>query len=114
MRRQTSYNNQELIKKNINLDPNQLAYYITVDLELYPGTTIEPEEQAKLKCNSKWNSIKKAYSAFIGKPYVIPPLYSLKSKSKTDKNNTKKNKSEPKLEPKVETKPNPLNLKPVK
>ncbi len=115
MRRTIADNNQEIKKTNINLDPNQLAYYISVDLELYPGTSIEPEEQAKLKCNSKWNSIKKAYSAFIGKPYVIPPLYSLKNKTKTDKNktdknttsnnNTKKNKSEPKVESKVEDKP---------
>jgi hypothetical protein len=30
------------------------------------------EEKKGLKCNTKWNAIRKAYADFVGKPYVIP------------------------------------------
>jgi hypothetical protein len=45
----------------------------------------------------KWNAIKKAYSEFTGKPYVIRPIYNsmktsknIKSGEKYNKHNTKK------------------------
>jgi hypothetical protein len=44
-------------------------------MELHPGTTMSEEERKGLKCNSKWNAIRKSYADFVGKPYVIPPLY---------------------------------------
>ena len=47
-------------------------------MELHPGTTIDPEEEKTLKCRQKWNKIRKAYSNFLGKPYIIPPVYSKK------------------------------------
>jgi hypothetical protein len=65
-------------------DPAKLAYYITIDMELYPGKSIPPEEMADLKCNSKWNAVRKAYSEFMGKPYEIQPVY---KERKTRKNN---------------------------
>ncbi len=57
-------------------------------MELYPGTSIPPEEKVNLKCKSKWNSVRKAYADFLGKPYIIPPVY---TSNKTLKN-TKENK----------------------
>jgi len=53
----------------------KLAYSITIDMELYPGKTIPKEEIQNLKCNNKWNAVRKAYSEFIGKPYKIQPIY---------------------------------------
>ena len=58
-------------------DTSQLAYYITIDLQLHPGTSITPEAKKMLNCNHKWNAIKKSYSQFVGKPYNITPDYSL-------------------------------------
>jgi hypothetical protein len=58
------------------------SYNITITIQLYPGTSIPPEELPKLKCNKKWNAVKKAYSDFTGKPYVLEPYY--------EKNNPKK------------------------
>ena len=47
----------------------------------------ESEEDLKnAKCNSKYNSIKKAFSNFIGRPYKPPSIY-----NKTMKNNKKEN-----------------------
>ena len=52
-------------------------------MELYPGTSIPPEEKVNLKCKSKWNSVRKAYADFLGKPYIISPVY---TSNKTLKN----------------------------
>jgi hypothetical protein len=46
---------------------------------------LTPEQLSQSKCNSRYNAIRKAYSEFTGKPYVIPPVYT------EPKNNTKKN-----------------------
>ena len=56
-------------------DNSQLAYTITIDMELSPGTSLSPSELSNAKCNSKWNSIRKSWSELTGKPYVIPPVY---------------------------------------
>lgn len=67
-------------------------------MELHPGTTMSEEERKDLKCNTKWNAIRKSYADFVGKPYVIPPLYkkynkTLKTNDNKDSNNntTRKN-----------------------
>jgi hypothetical protein len=76
----------KLMKKEEDKELNQLAYYITIELELHPGTTISPEEMKNYKCRQKWNSIRKAYADLTGKPYVISPIYQNKSfKNKTRK-----------------------------
>ena len=72
--------------KEENIDSSQLAYYITIYMELYPGTSIPPEEKANLKCKSKWNSVRKAYADFLGKQYIIPPVYTSKTLNNTRKN----------------------------
>ena len=66
-------------------------------MELQPGTKISEEERNSFKCNSKWNAIRKSYAAFVGKPYVIPPLYKKYNKTlnkkdvKPNNNITRKN-----------------------
>ena len=64
-------------------ESSQLAYTITIDMELSPGTSLSPAELTHSKCNSKWNSIRKSWSELTGKPYVIPPVY--KNKEETNK-----------------------------
>ena len=63
--------------KPVVLDNNKtnLSYIVEVYMELHPGTTMSEAERKGLKCNSKWNAIRKSYADFVGKPYVIPPLY---------------------------------------
>jgi len=56
-------------------EDSQLAYVITIDMELRPGTSLSPSELTNAKCNSKWNSVRKSWSELTGKPYVIPPVY---------------------------------------
>ena len=76
--------------KPVVLDDNKtnLSYIIDVYMELHPGTTMSEEERKGLKCNSKWNAIRKSYADFVGKPYIIPPLYKNFNKTlKTNNNN---------------------------
>ena len=74
------------------IDDNKtnLSYIIDVYMELHPGTTMSEEDRKGLKCNTKWNAIRKAYADFVGKPYVIPPLYK-KYNNKTLKVSNDKN-----------------------
>jgi hypothetical protein len=83
-------------KRDKDSDDSQLAYTITIDMELRPGTSLSPEELTNAKCNSKWNSIRKSWSELTGKPYVIPPVYNKEETNKTQntrpdpQNNTRK------------------------
>ena len=81
----------KIMKRDENKEDSQLAYYITIDLQLHPGTTITPEELKDLKCAHKWNAVRKAWSEFTGTPYVIPPVYqtkTLKNKEQNENNKT--------------------------
>ena len=86
------------IMKKGEIDPSQIAYYITIDLELHPGTSITPEEMKQSKCRQKWNSVRKAYSEFVGKPYAMTPIYhtkTLKNKEQVQGNKTQYKRSFP-------------------
>ena len=69
---------------------SQIGYYISIDMELKKGTSLSPEELNNLKCNRKWNSVRKAFANFTGKKYVIPPVYAniIQSQNTLINNNT--------------------------
>ena len=68
---------RNIIKNPEDTDNNHLSYYITIELQLYPGTSISPEQRKGLKCNHKWNMVRNSYAQLVGKPYNIKPDYSL-------------------------------------
>jgi hypothetical protein len=72
---QRPYLASNMIKNDLQNDVSKLAFDITIALELYPGENIPKEQLAALKCNSRWEDVRKAWSEFIGKPYVIIPSY---------------------------------------
>ena len=82
---------EQIMKKPDSEDKSKLAYYITIDLQVYPGKSIPPNEIENLKCNNKWNAVRKAYSKLTGKPYVIPPIYNMTKtlKNREDNSNNK-------------------------
>ena len=87
--------------KNLS-DTSKLAYSVTIDMELRPGTQITTSELINGKCNHKWNKIRKSYSILTGQKYVIPPIYKFTS-NKTSKT------SKPTINPKNKT--NKINMK---
>jgi len=88
---------QTMVKKNNDYDTSKLAYSITIDMELYPGTKIPEDQLKKLKCTSKWNAVRKAWADFTGKPYIIKPVYSMleNNKNPNNKTNNKTNNKNP-------------------
>lgn len=69
------YNSRYITKKPEELGASKIAYGITIDMELHPGTSLSPEQINESKCNSRYNAIRKAFSEFTGRPYVISPVY---------------------------------------
>jgi hypothetical protein len=78
-----------MIKNESEYDPSKLAFDITIALELYPGANVPKEKLATLKCDSRWEDVRKAWSEFIGKPYVIIPKYSNSYNNQTQRYNPK-------------------------
>lgn len=64
---------------------SKLAYAITIELELYPGTSLTSKQLQDLKCTSKYNAIRKAYSELTNTPYKIQPNYAITKSSITKK-----------------------------
>lgn len=94
-----TYYNPQYMAQNLekkDKDSSQLAYTITIDMELRPGTSLSPAELTHAKCNSKWNSIRKSYADLVGNPYLIPPVYNKVETNKVQnprtvpQNNTRK------------------------
>ena len=83
------YNNNRYYQPIKRQEQQKLAYSITIDMELYPGTLLTPEKIKELKCNSKYNMIRKAYATFTGNPYIIPPVYNKTNKNKDNQNQSK-------------------------
>ena len=81
---------QNMVKPEHKKETTQIAYYISIDMELQPGTTLSEEDKKNIKCRVKWNAVRKAYAEFQGKPYIILPFYHNKT-SKAKQNNTNPN-----------------------
>ena len=92
------------MNKPIPIPTSNLAYYITIELDLHPGEKLTPEELKNTKCIHKRNAIRKSYAELTGKPYVIAPIYnyspyeknqqkSQEQKQNQDQNTRRKTKS---------------------
>jgi hypothetical protein len=82
-----------MVKNDDQKNKSHIAYYVTIDMELHPGTSLTPEELKNIKCRQKWNAVKKSYADFRGKSYVIPPVY--QQPKQPNRNNTINNKPAP-------------------
>jgi hypothetical protein len=69
-----------MVKKEEPGPKSNIAYYITIDMELHPGTSLTPEELKHVKCRQKWNAVRRSYADFTGKTFVIPPVYQSEKK----------------------------------
>ena len=83
--------NQYITKKPEELGASKLAYTITIDMELYPGTSLTPQQISEMKCNNRYNAVRKAFASFTGRPYIIPPVY----RTLTDSSNKTRRMNEP-------------------
>ena len=108
----TSFIKNNSSTQSDNSKPN-ISYYITIDIELQKGTSLSSQEKSNLKCNHRWNSIRKNYADLRGLKYVATPDYNMlpssSTKTTTSKPSSKKNKPETKN--KSKTQKGGLNLK---
>jgi hypothetical protein len=63
------------IKNPEDRGSSKLAYSVKIDMELHPGTSLTPQQISQSKCSNRYNSIRKSFAEFTGRPYVIPPVY---------------------------------------
>lgn len=101
-----SYQNRYITKKS---DDTKIAYSITIDMEVHPGTSLTPQQINESKCNSKYNAIRKAFSEFTGTPYIIPPAYKQNINMQNQTNLTKADKNKINNTRKILAQPKPIN-----
>ena len=70
-------NDQASIKKALEYylkKPNKVesknSYYVVMDLDLYPGTSISTAQKARMQCSRVWDNIQEAWSDSRGMDYV--------------------------------------------
>jgi hypothetical protein len=73
----TGFNDEESIKKALAYylkKPNKIesknSYYVVMDLDLYPGTSISTAQKARMQCSRVWDNIQEAWADSRGTDYV--------------------------------------------
>jgi len=75
-------------------DPVKIAYSITVEMTLYPGTKLNISDHINIQCIKSGNALNKSVHNLIGRPYTIKPIWKFKQKiDKTIKKGDNKNKN---------------------
>ena len=80
----------KITKPTEDSNSSKLSYDITIDMELFLGTSLTPEQRNEAKCNNKYNAVKRSFAEFTGKPYIITPIYSTKKVEQIKNNKTRK------------------------
>ena len=94
------YYNQRRLPYNVSQNKakdskSKLSFYITIELELFPGTTANAFQKSVVKCQSTFERIREAWSDIFGYQYRPSPMseayaYGIQ-KNGTNKNGTNKN-----------------------
>jgi hypothetical protein len=106
--RQSPFGSSSFVKSNTNVDESNktnISYYITINMELQPGTSLTREDLSNIKCKQRWNAIRKSYANMRGLKYTMLPDYSMLAKNKTVKNTPSTNNTNNTNTRKVITKP---------
>jgi hypothetical protein len=105
------YTRQQIVPYNVSQNKakdqkSKLSFYITVELELFPGTSANMLQKSAVKCQSTFEGIREAWADIFGFEYRPAPMteayaYNLQKpedkKNKTEKKNTSKNNKTRKL-----------------
>lgn len=93
------YYNQRRLPYNVSQNKakdskSKLSFYITIELELFPGTTANAFQKSVVKCQSTFERIREAWSDIFGYQYRPSPMseayaYGIQ-KNGTNKNETNK------------------------
>jgi hypothetical protein len=61
-------------------DPVKIAYSITVEMTLYPGTKLNISDHINIQCIKSGNALNKSVHNLIGRPYTVKPIWKFKQK----------------------------------
>lgn len=64
-----------IYKPNSKETKSKLAFYITVELELFPGTSVNLLDKSVVKCQSVFERIREAWSDIFGYQYRPSPMH---------------------------------------
>jgi hypothetical protein len=53
---------------------SKLAFYVNVELTLFPGTSVNPLQKASALCSARFEDIRKAFTEIVGLEYRPRPL----------------------------------------
>ena len=72
---------------------SNLGYYIVIDLELYPGVSIDTGRNIALSCSNTYNKMWGALSDIVGQPYqsselIVPDDITFNNKNTQKQHNT--------------------------
>jgi hypothetical protein len=91
--------NTEHIHFSNKNNSSKLSYYITIDLDLYPGTSVSTLQKYSVKCQTAFEKIRESYAELFGyeyRPAVLSEAYAYnyqkKEVPKTDEHEKKKEK----------------------
>ena len=76
---------------------SKLSYYIEIELELYPGTEVNPVQRLAVKCQSQFERIREAWADIFGfqyRPALLKEAYAYQAtpiQKKTDDNKETEN-----------------------
>jgi hypothetical protein len=76
---------------------SKLSFYITIELELFPGTSASALQKSVVKCQSTFERIREAYADLFGFQYKPAPMneaYAYNYQKSEPKNKTEKNTKE--------------------
>lgn len=76
------YDPATLEKYKSNKDESKFCYYINIELELFPGTSVNSLQKNAIKCQGRFEKIREAYSDLFGyeyRPGILKEAYSYQS-----------------------------------
>jgi hypothetical protein len=73
---------------------SKLAFYISIELELFPGKTVNALQKSMVKCNSTFDKIREAYAEIFGYQYRPKPHAYKPNNVEPEQNKIEPNKSE--------------------
>ena len=82
--KQMSYYNKALELES------KLAFYVNVELTLFPGTSVNPLQKASALCSARFEDIRKAFTEIVGLEYRPRPLVDNSNYNKDKENNKNK------------------------
>ena len=79
------------IKNKEKVQKSKLSFYITIELDLFPGTSVNMSQKHMVKCQSTFERVREAWTDIFGFQYKKAPMIEAYSYQNNKKDKTQKN-----------------------